>query len=294
VFSFLVTVPLLGKHLSPYHALLFLRPLFAALMAAIVMGEFSRHVRSEGIRQACIALLTILALLAGTGGAKAKLEDRFWAEGRMPHPPRYLALQEWFATEGGNPSDVIILSTNELSFAVHGFTGAKLVTGRRSHFFLFGKGENDFQEVWMDAAIVLYGRDGERRQQVLDAWTELARKTGKTLLLYWDPYWVKSEWAVNDGRVSPFDPFRFEYSPKREAMLNQNGIRYKTVENAVFDPSVQNDPGIARLTLMYVTPDNYRSSRLPWSEDLDQYLEGVWRFDTGGEVDARLFRIVAP
>ena len=290
VFNYVITVPLLGKNLSPAHALDLLGVFFTACLFALVFFSARSIFKYPRIAEMAVLLLLIVAFTSlNVHAIKVKRSnDKFWTNGARELPAYYLGLQDWYKQNNINPSDTILISTNELSFASHGVTGCKLLAGRQSHFFFYG----DFQRYWLDSAVILYSNSAEVRKNLLQHYVDLASKTGKTLYLYWDYYWINSEYTSDgQGGYRPFDPLRFEHTPQREKVLKTNGIKFALQQDAIFEPSAQNNPYAQRLDILYVSPDNYRNQTHPWNADLDQYLEEVWNFKSGSDKVAALYEI---
>jgi hypothetical protein len=290
VFGYLITVPLLHKNLSPIHGMAFLTPIFQAILIGYLLEKLI-HIKNLKIRDIHITFISIVLIILLTYGQISSLNNgfksNFFQMGKSEMPPQYLALTEWMKNNGQEPSKMIVLSTNELSFAVNSISGVKLIAGRQSHYFLFG----DFQKNWMDSAIILYGNNSEKRVNVINEYKDIAKSKNKELYLYWDYYWYNSEWQVSGQSAYPYDPLRFEYTPARESTLIQNQIRYMVVKDAIFEPSAQSSPYAKKLTIIYLTPDNYYNFTNPWNPDLNNYLQEVWSYKDNGNTMATLYKI---
>jgi len=215
-------------------------------------------------------------------------KDKFWQGGYQELPPQYAAFQTYLKTNHINPSNMIVLSTNELSFALNGVSGVKLFLGRQSHYFFFG----DFQKIWMDGAIILYGNNSESQSALISKYTQIAKSSGKELYLYWDYYWIQSEYQSQNNQVYPFDPLRFEYSDERAQQLIYNGVPVQAMDNAIFEPSAQNSPYAYKMKILYVVPKYYNATH-PWSNIIDPYLKKVWSYESGGVEIASLYKFVS-
>lgn len=288
VFHYLITVPLLHKHLSAGHMLPFLLMFFKAVFLGILLTILAqvRLLSLEGkwmVRGIAI-LLIVVVLVTNINALQTLKKDRFFQIGYQELSPHYRALQEFVQQENRDPTTMLVLTTNELSFALHGLLGAKLITGRQSHFFMFG----DFQNYWMDAAVILYGNNSVAREELLKKYASY----GFPMYLYWDEYWFNSEYLVNNNGelVGFYDPLRFEYTEERQNILDLAGIKY-LVREGIFEPSAQNNPDATRLQIMYLTPDNYHNFTHPWNPDLNKYLTEVWSYESNGRPVARLYSI---
>jgi hypothetical protein len=277
VYHYLLTVPILGMHLSSGHAILLLGPLLTGSLFAFAWTKIPKEY---------IAIASVLAvLMVGFGsisGYSNETQGGFWQAGKQPLMPNYASFAE-YVFQNDLQQD-IFLSTNELSFAIHGVSGVQLVTGRQSHFFIFG----DFQSYWEDAAIILYGNNSDLRDSLIETYTSYDRD----LYLYWDYFWIRSEWSIANGQiVGPFDPLRFEDTSERRDLFDSVGIPYFVQERDIFEPSARGNRHAHRMNILYVSPEVYRSEEYPWNVDLDQRLEEVWQYSEGDVVYARLFRV---
>jgi len=291
IFHYFITVPLFHQFLSPGHALLFLLPFFKALMVGILFIILLK-IKNLKIKKFHLTLISVLLLVIFLIGSMVSLNsslknNQFWQNGKKAIPSYYQDLAFWIKENELNPSDMVILSTNELSFALNGILGTKHVVGRQSHFFHFG----DFQDYWMESALILYGNNSKLRKDLLQKYLDLSEGSGKKLYLYWDYYWINSEWQISGQQVYPFDPLRFEYNQKREELLERNGINFTIKEKAVFEPSAQANPLVTRLDIIYLTPSNYHNETNPWQPELNNYLEKVWDYKQNGQIMASLFEV---
>lgn len=272
---YVVTVPLLSFNLVPRYMNLFLfLPLQLLVLGYGVSRLFERFPRLSALHYAT-PLLVAIALVPVHGN---ETRGRVWAAASEPLPGPYAAARDWIR-ENSEPNDVF-LSTNELSFKVAALTGRKVLVTRRAQNDAFV----DMDVRNRDAAILLYGDDPEKTR-------ELLLEHGVDYL-YWDFYWVESEYELDRrGRiVGTFDPLLMFAELGYGEELARYGVRTRTLRSWV-DPSIQGED-VPKFDLTLVTPDNYRSSRRPWSATLDRFLEPVFRVDSrGGEPVARIFAV---
>ncbi len=291
LYCYLITIPLLGLQLSPKHTDHF-RPLFLCVLIGYLLYFIYYFLdKKYPIYKKYFNLILVLGIiffsLNSVGLLINKFEsNNFWQNGKHKIPQHYEDLAKFIAEN--NLEDDVFLSTNELSFAIHGISGVQLLTGRQSHFFIFG----DFQKYWMDAAIIFYSNSSINRKEVLNKYYTIAKKQGRDLYLYWDYYWINSEWQqTKNGQIYPFDPLRFEDSKERRKILEENQIYYFVKKDSIFEPSNQNNPYATKLDILYISPQNYRSFEKPWNADLDNYLEEVWNYSYQGKEIAKLYKI---
>jgi hypothetical protein len=291
VFNYIITVPLVHKHLSPGHAIGLLLPFFLSSMIGLLLLTISKikelKIHKTGLIIISLILIVILTISAISAIKEKHEKDKFWQNGKNEIPANYKAIREWVKENNMNPSNMVILSTNELSFALHGILGTKHIAGRQSHFFHF----DDFQSYWLDSAIILYGKNNQMRKAELEKWNSLITSKDKKFYLYWDYYWINSEWQISEQNVQPFDPFRFEYTNEIEQELKENQITYTVIKDAIFEPSAQNNPNAHKMDIIYLTPENYNNAIQPWNNDLNQYLKEVWSYEQQGQTLSILYEV---
>jgi hypothetical protein len=288
IFSYIISVPLLHKFLSPPHLIMFLSPVLYGVMIGYLFFRLI-HIKSIKFLSKIIIPVTIVFMIIFGFFMYVNLtnsyKDQFWQGGYQDLPPQYSAFQTYLKTNNINPSNMIVVTTNELSFAINGVSGVKLLLGRQSHFFFFG----DFQKIWMDGAIMLYGNNTQSTSALVDKYTEIAKSSGKDLYLYWDYYWIQSEYQSQNNQTYPFDPLRFEYTDARLQQLESNGVPTAVMDNAIFEPSAQDSPYAYRMKIIYVVPHYYNAMH-PWSPLLDPYLKKVWSYESSGVEIAALYK----
>jgi len=278
IYNYLILVPLTGKHLSPVHSLSFLSPIIWGISVGFLFKELSRLLDK---RYTCaLLLLLVLFITAGKlADFNEKVEkDRFFIQGYEEISPHYKSVQKYLLANAS--ANDVVLSSNELCFVLNGLSGVKCLLYRRGHASKF----DDLDEIYLDAAIILYGNDTEKK-------IELIRELNVTYL-YWDVNWIGSEYSFdeNGNLMSWFDPITLIYSEDKERRLRENNISY-FIRTTWLDPAFRNEK-FKKFKLIFISPKNYRSFWKPWKEDLDEYLEEVWRYESDGKVIARLWRVV--
>ena len=234
-----------------------------------------------------ILLIFLLTFGLVNDTVEGKSNDRFWQAGKNELNTNYQEFDD-FVIKNDLQKDIFI-TTNELGFAIHGVSGVQLLSGRQSHFFIFG----DFQKYWLDSAIILYSNNSQNRHKVLEKYKNLAKSENKEIYLYWDYYWINSEWQFDqDGNAHPFDPLRFEDNSDLRKILDDNRIKYFIRENDIFEPSARNSPHVTKLDILYISPENYNNYTHPWNNDLNNYLEEVWVYEESGQVLGKVYKVV--
>ena len=292
IFNYLITAPLFGKTLSPNHSFGFLFPFFSAFIVGYffvfiftILGDKNRNYKKyKNIFLILLTLLLTFGLISDT--FEGKSNNKFWHAGKNELNTNYQKFDDFVI--GNGLQDDIFITTNELGFAIFGVSGVSLLSGRQSHFFIFG----DFQKYWLDSAIILYSNNPQNRYEVLKRYDNLAKSKNKELYLYWDYYWINSEWHFdNNENYYPFDPLRFEDNLSLRKVLDDNQIKYFVRENDIFEPSGRNSPYATKLNILYISPENYNNYTHPWNDGLNDYLEEVWKYEESGQTLSRIYKI---
>jgi hypothetical protein len=190
--------------------------------------------------------------------------------------PPYSELRS-YVLRSTEPDDVV-LSTNELSFALSALTGRKVLVTRRAQNDAFV----DMDVRNRDAALILYGRDSALRRRLLERW--------QVKYLLWTADWIPNEYgSTADGRLTYEDPLLFFYDPAYEGELNRAGVVTRTEEGWV-DPALRGED-YQKFPLTFVMPGNYERPDHPWRDDLDSLLTEVWSFRQEGRKVAALYRV---
>ncbi|MEM2115517.1 MAG: hypothetical protein QW524_00935 [Candidatus Woesearchaeota archaeon] len=296
-FSYFITEPLFKKSLDPDRVLF---PLLIGLIPGIfcIFGiKLINSLTHEKIFQRIIDrridkkivyslfyVLIFLIMIFQIKNAEAVIKSDFFFKNSMYELPKhYIALQKWIK-ENTNVNDVF-LSTKELIFVINALTGRKGFIFRYMHI------ANPFESFFdreIDAAIILYGNDTNKKIELL--------KKYNVSYLYWDYYWISSEYQFYDDHTPPhpFDPLKVVESKKYEEILKNYNISYFK-RKTWFDPGTANIR-VRRFNLIFVSYENYRSFEKPWKEDLDPFLEEIWNYTdpSSNIVISRLYRIKLP
>ncbi len=122
----------------------------------------------------------------------------------------HLDVKEWI--EKNTDINDVILTSNEVGFALNGLTGRKGINFRRAHSGSYV----DVDSRYLDAAIILYGNNSEDIKKLL--------KKYDVKYVYWEYYWVNSEFIIDfttNNVMGWYDPLMVLYSPKKEGLLNE-------------------------------------------------------------------------
>lgn len=285
IHSYFITSPLFDFHLVP----VYMFEMYLAKISVLVALLFIRdRVLTHKYSTIAFALLIILVFYGWQTsydkwmtnpyfeGAKYSLSE---LAGAGAFYVDYSELQNYLL-ENSDVNDVI-LSNNELSFAINALSGRKLVVSRRSQNDPF----MDFDQRELDAAIIFYGNNLETRLNLL--------KKYNVKYLYYDAYWFDNLEYIYDEQeqiIGYSDPFMFIASEENENALQQNGIYYFK-QYGYIDPAMR-DEKIRKYDLLLVSPYNYDLYGYgPWKQDLDPYLIPVWHYEMQGQITAVLYEV---
>ncbi len=269
IFSYFITEPILKLNFSPGYMNVFYMPLAVILVISMGLKILFNYIQNKN-HKAYITIAAVIIVLILSHSISQHFNyiknDRWIQAGKQPISQQYLEMQKFILAN----SDVndIVLSTNELSFALNSLTGRKLMINRRAHQnnpFL------NFDERELNAAIILYGNSSEKRIELL--------KKYDIKYLYYDNYWIYSEYSMSQDQVIPYDPIVIRDTPEAREYLDQYNVKY-VLMNTWLDPSMKEEY-IPKLDLIYITPENYRSFEKPWNADLDNNLEQIWQYNDG-------------
>ncbi len=278
LYHFLLTIPLLNTHFLPNHMLFFgaLPFLLPALFSLCVLADMGRIKRYSAFM---FLLLTAYIVYSQSSAWDAKIKEDRWVQvGFAEQQPNMQSLRDWVASNTG--VNDVFLSSNELSFALNALTGRKVVTTRKAQNYPF----IDIDARAADAAVILYGNNTRLRVDLL--------KKYKVTYLYWDYYWIQSEYSFdNNGRmVGTFDPLMVFEKPYYHAYFNGSNVSYFKMYTWP-DPAGR-DESVRKYDLLFVVPNQWNWQH-PWSNQLDPYLREVWNYTQDGQVISRVYEIKA-
>lgn len=286
VFSYFITEPLIGMNFIPSYMAYFLFGTLVPLLSLFtifILGKLSQSLftlRIRGIEFNLLAIIFFLLLASSVYVSffKTKMNDRWYANGKLPFPQIYKDLGEFL--KKNSDVDDVILTTKELGFAVNAFSGRKLVTGRWAHN---GDPYTDLPLRDAEAAVILYGANQEARIQLL--------KKYHVKFLYWDSYWVHSEFNVNEkGEVVDFfDPMLTFNQPKYRLLWDSNNVSYLPMKYWL-DPTAKKEE-VKRFDILVASPANYHNFSAPWHPGLHKLLTPIWAFTENNVTHAVLYKV---
>ena len=281
-FCYVLTIPILGTHFVPNYVHFVFGTAIKALFIVGSLAIIGRVLESNfKLDKKYFMLFIALLLLVSAYDYNSRLDDyktsQWYKVGITPVDDYRNSLEE-FVVSNTEVNDVF-MTTKENGFVLNGFTGRKLVAGRRA--------QNDAFEVMdpreMELAIILYGNDVEVKKELL--------KKYDVKYLFWDYYWFQSEYHFDEqGRVvSWFDPLiAFDNETWRNE-LDKNEVKY-FVQNTYVDPALKYEFH-PKFDLIFISPENYNNFTNPWNPNLNSMLKEVWSYDNQGQKIAVIYEV---
>ncbi|MFC1727912.1 hypothetical protein ACFLZ7_00420 [Nanoarchaeota archaeon] len=272
---FIVTIPLFGLEFSPHYMLSFFTPI---LHIFLISFSFKTLLNIKKIKENLIYVFIIFILLFSVIGFNEKVNTNKWIQaGFQEINPVLIASSK--AIKDGTDLNAHFISTKETGSAINALTGRKFLSIRRNQHPVTS--EVDQRE--LDLALILYSNNDSIREKLLE--------TYEINYLYWDYYWINSEFQFdNEGVLKGyFDPIMIIYTPEREEILSNNGVNFKK-EYMVIDSSKRNLENIKKFNVLVVYPAQLDATH-PWHSNLDKYLTEIWKFEQNEQIYARLFEI---
>ncbi len=269
VFSYFVTIPLFNLHFVPnYMAAYFL------FVSTILLTLFALHHLEDKKITSLIAVF-IFVLLIASSILDYIPHNKEIIKYLQPIPKNMISMKEYILNNT-NINDVF-LSSKELSFALNGLTGRKVMVNRWAQQ---NNPYEDFSKRDMDAAIILYGNNTTLRKELI--------KKYNIKYVFWDYYWIPSEYSESNGRIFPYDPLVAFDNKENEEYLSNNGVKYNKLHWWV-DPSLHNTQ---QFDLLFISPLNYRSPYSPWDSNLNEFLKPVWWYEKDGKNISIIYKVV--
>lgn len=280
VYSYFVTSPLLDTHFIPTYS----QPMYLSKIA-ILIGLFfvkEKVFPEKGYETMFLVIFVLAFVFARAGDYQGWQSNQWTGAAKESINPLFGSLQAYMLAN--TSVDDVVLTNNEMSFAVFSLSGREVMVSRRSQNDPF----MDFDRREIDAAKILYGDNTSEK-------LELLRKY-KVKYVYYDMNWVNLEYSVDQqGTITNyFDPLMVVSSPEKGAELDSEGIKHYDLYSYI-DPSIRG-PDIRRYNISLVSPDNYDfGGKGIWKGDIDPYLRQVWSVSgPDGKTMAALYRVDLP
>ncbi len=271
-FHYLVTIPLINRDF--FSRLIYNAYIGIPIISAAFVVGINRLVKDRrNVKLLALALLLVFSYSTFNN----YIQTNQWIQvGKAELSPVFTDVADWMK-ENTELSDVFI-TTNEIGFALNGLTGSKFVASRRAHSGMFV----DVDRRWTDAAIILYGNDGEKRRELLEAYN--------VKYLYWRYDWIQMDYTFDESGqlVNIFDPYLIRDIENYSKELDENGVEYIEI-NTWLDPANRRDSvkTFDALLALPAVPDYMQ----PWDPSLEQCLEPVKEFYLNGQLHSIMYEI---
>lgn len=287
-YNFIITVPILGVDYAPSKLLgNSMLGLYLVALGGIYL-LFSLIKERKVVVFSLALVLLVLISIHTTSAAQDRYTNNFFQAGfdtskNINYQMYENLYYEYFEKNNINPSQTIILSTNEIATTLNALLGTQLINGRFAHYYHF----EDYQPYWLDSAILIYSNDTQKRKEIIEKY----QINGYELYFYWDFYWQNSEFQFTpDGQLQYYyNPLKFINSSYRE-ILDSHNIKYFEDKQS-FEPNTYGRDKYRKFILTILSPENYHNQTHPWNPSFDPYLEEAWSFQTQGQTIARLYKV---
>ncbi len=273
VYSAYITMPLLNLHFAPgYIYDMYVLP-SCLFIIGIGLTNIFTALDAQKRKTAGMVLLAILIMTSTFVSYDSWLNRDSFKNARNGIPPVYISLQAALL-KNTNVNDVI-LTTNEHSFMVNALSGRKVLVSRRAHNDAFTQ---DFDDRQRDAAIILYGKNTQQKQELLNKYS--------VDYVYIDSGWGSFEFSPN----GPNDPLMVFDTPQMRKDFADAGVMVAPLYWYV-DPSVRAS-GVKMYDLLIVSPENYEETgKGLWENGIDSLLTPVWTYEQNGQTLAVLYKV---
>jgi len=275
LFHFFVTRPLIGVDFYPTRMSDFFIPLVKTIFIGLGLTLIIKKLK---INKKIIPIILILILLPlNIIDFNNYSKENIWAKQGRNSLPENLEAMGTYVIENTDVNDVF-LSSNELSFALNGLTGRKVLVSRRAQNDPF----LDMDERVKAAAIILYSNNEELRQYYIEEY--------KVKYLFWSADWITTEYRLNEqGQIiDRFDPLLIFDTLENREFLDSNEIPYFEQFTWV-DPSLQGEE-YKKFNLLFILPKRNNLETL-WDESLDEHLEEIWNYEKDGQVISKIYLV---
>ncbi|MBA2861806.1 hypothetical protein [Methanococcus maripaludis] len=275
-FSYFITIPLLNMHFFPNYMSKFYLVTLCSMICIYGLNSLknTKIIKNHHLRMNLGFTSLFILLMVLTSNIFVSNMDDWSVAGKNPFPNSQISLYNYLLEN--TSSEDTILSTKGLSYFIIGTSGRKLLV---NHWAQQNDPYLDLSERDIDAAIILYGNNTEKKLELIEKYN--------VKYIYWDYRWNSTEYQFVNGSETPKDPLIAFYKEKYKKQLEEYGIKYteKTWWVDIYQRNAQT------LDLLMISPENYRNSIKPWTTDLDPYLEEVWNYSSDGQKVAILYKL---
>jgi len=275
-FSYFITIPLLSMHFFPNYMSKFYLVTLCSIISIYGLNSLknTKIIKNHHLRMNLGFTSLFVLLMVLVSNIFVSNMDDWSVAGKNPFPDSRISLYNYLLEN--TSSEDTILSTKGLSYFILGTSGRKLLV---NHWAQQNDPYLDLSERDIDAAIILYGNNTEKKLELIEKYN--------VKYIYWDCRWNSTEYQFVNGVKTPNDPLIAFYKENYKKKLEEYGVIYteKTWWVDIYQRNAQT------LDLLMISPENYRNSVEPWKEDLDPYLEDVWDYSLNGQKIAILYKI---
>ncbi|MFH8093093.1 MAG: hypothetical protein QXM38_04075 [Candidatus Aenigmatarchaeota archaeon] len=259
---YFLTLPIFGISLIPMYFYGFLMKVTIPLLFVFAIQSFYEKIKNMKAKKLFFYIVFLFLIANMISIANSVYNDKWVSLGRMEPNPVLNEIVKWI-NENTNKDDVF-LSNEELSFAINGLTGRKVVISRRTHFSPY----IDINKRVADAAIILYGNNPNKSVELL--------KKYNISYLYWDVNWIY--FAQNEPSLT---------SLEHENYLYENGVKFQKIETYL-DPAWEK--WHPKYKVLAIIPAKLDESQ-PWSDTFQKYLKLEKTFYIDGKEFAKIYKI---
>ncbi len=259
---YLITLPILHATYSPQRIDAFILSPAAFLLMFYGLYTLYGFLKKDTGKKIFLGAVFVFLIILAKERIQGDYASQWTALGQSPENPATAEMSSW--VKENTDKNAVFLSIDELSFALNGLTGRKLVVERRTHSNPYV----DIDERLADAAVMLYGNNEEKTLQLLKAYN--------VSYLYWDGIWPSI--AANEPTM---------VQPKYKEYLDKYGVKYQQV-TAYLDPAWSER--YKRYSMLMVSPAK-NDPMQPWSDELNKHLTLVKAIDIEGRAAYRIYKI---
>ena len=278
-FHYLLTFPIIGKDFFSEvmgHIFFVLKPFLYISGYLFIINLIKKEYTFRDKKVLCSFIL--ITLMLNIFGFFHHIENDRWIKvGKEPLPDYLLEVQSW-VLNNTNINDVFI-STNEISFALNGLTGRKVLNSRRAHSGMYVDVDNRYA----DSAVILYGNNSDLTSRLL--------KKYNISYLYWQNNWLSLDYIFDEqgNLIHLFDPLLIRNVNNYSNYLSENGVKFKNID--FWLDSAKRNENVKKFDCLLVFPYNW-SNENPFSPTFKEHLKLIKEFKEKNRVVARIYKVI--
>jgi hypothetical protein len=249
-FHYFVTIPLLNTNYAPVRFETFMVSPIAFLLGIYAIYALYYKIKTQDSRKALLTIAFVYFIIVSGVTLTAVFNDQWAQVGKQPQNAAITELGTW--VEKNTDKNAVFISHDELSFALNGLTGRKVLAERRTHANLYV----DINQREADGGVILFGNDSKKTLELL--------KKYNISYVYWDYLWMAT---INQRPGFAFsDPMMTE--PKYDTYLTSYGVNF-TRANTYLDPAWRDT--YKKYDVLAILPAKM-SLFQPWSDEFNKHL----------------------